>query len=62
MIISQALDFSVLLNEEVIALLIYPLLYLLYYFGSYFPLLRSFVCALMSQKTTLKNRYTSADR
>jgi len=42
MIYSQALDFSVLLNEEVIALLIYPLLYLLYYFGSDFPFVKKF--------------------
>ncbi len=42
MIISQALEFSVLLNEEVIALLIYPLLYLLYYFGSDFPFVKKF--------------------
>lgn len=42
MIFAQALDFSSLLNEEIVALIIYPLLYLTYYFASDFPIIKKF--------------------
>lgn len=42
MIFTQALDFSALLNEEIIALIIYPLFYLTYYFASDFPIIKKF--------------------
>ena len=42
MIFTQALDFSALLNEEIIALIIYPLLYLTYFFASDFPFIKKF--------------------
>ncbi|MFA6781129.1 MAG: CPBP family intramembrane glutamic endopeptidase [Bacilli bacterium] len=42
MIMSQAIDFSVLLNEEIIALIVFPLLYLTYYFGNNFSFIKKF--------------------
>ena len=42
MIFAQTLDFSNLLNEEIIALIIYPLLYLTYFFASDFPFIKKF--------------------